>query len=239
MCTVTYLPTSSGFIFTSNRDEQTKRETIIPKYYVEDDVSLFFPKDEVAGGTWIGLSEKKRLVCLLNGGFVYHNPLLKFPNSRGVVVKKMLKADDVLFAMEQIDLGGVAPFTLLVVDFESKHKLIQLTWCQEKKHIDVLDTKTPKIWSSSTLYTPEMKEKRESWFKNLLLKKANTVNVLEFHQNQNLGDVETSLKMKREVVQTISTTMITSNQDHVDLNYYDYVGEQELTYRDLFAFKKV
>ncbi len=70
MCTVTYLPLgNNNFILTSNRDETPLRKTIPPKEYDENGVELTYPKDELAGGTWIGLSDKNRLVCLLNGGF--------------------------------------------------------------------------------------------------------------------------------------------------------------------------
>ena len=69
MCTVTYLPLGDhNFILTSNRDVAPKRETTPPKEYNEVGVKLTYPKDKLAGGTWIGVSEKKRLICLLNGG---------------------------------------------------------------------------------------------------------------------------------------------------------------------------
>lgn len=89
MCTVTYLPLgNNNFILTSNRDETPLRKTLPPKDYVEDGVVLTYPKDEVAGGTWIGLSDKKRLVCLLNGGFTIHKRKDSYKMSRGVIVKK-------------------------------------------------------------------------------------------------------------------------------------------------------
>ena len=57
MCTVTFLPLKNdGFILTSNRDEQPNRITHPPLTVVEDETTLLFPKDEIAGGTWIGTS---------------------------------------------------------------------------------------------------------------------------------------------------------------------------------------
>ena len=68
MCTVTYLPLENNqFILTSNRDESPMRRTIPPTKYDTQGVALVYPKDELAGGTWIGIREKNRLVCLLNG----------------------------------------------------------------------------------------------------------------------------------------------------------------------------
>ena len=73
MCTITFIPkTNNDFILTSNRDEAPGRETFPPEIYEEDAVELLYPKDAVAGGTWIGASNKKRIVCLMNGGFVSH-----------------------------------------------------------------------------------------------------------------------------------------------------------------------
>ena len=43
-----------NFILTSNRDETPLRSTIPPKKYVEDEVELTYPKDTIAGGTWVG-----------------------------------------------------------------------------------------------------------------------------------------------------------------------------------------
>ena len=91
MCTVTYLPLENdGFILTSNRDESPMRKTIPPKKYLENGVELAYPKDQLAGGTWIGASTKNRLVCLLNGAFKKHERNSYYKMSRGLVVKNIL-----------------------------------------------------------------------------------------------------------------------------------------------------
>ena len=94
MCTVTFLPVSDiDFLLTSNRDEQRTRKTIPPKKYIEKGVTMLFPKDENAGGTWIGVSDKKRLVCVLNGGYVIHERKASYTKSRGLIAKDILKAE--------------------------------------------------------------------------------------------------------------------------------------------------
>ncbi|MGY5351906.1 NRDE family protein [Wenyingzhuangia sp. IMCC45533] len=237
MCTVTYIPTPSGFIFTSNRDEKFDRETKNPDYYVESKVNLFYPKDEVAGGTWIGVSENKRLVCLLNGGFVYHNPQLKFLKSRGVVVKTLLTSFDVLKTMKELELDGVAPFTLIVVDWNQSNQIYELVWCKEKKHINRLDSNKPSIWSSSTLYNDEMKTQRVEWFakSGLNQSKIKPIDVLKFHQNKDFGNAETTIKMKRDLVETVSTTMVIKEDKSLHMNYFDYVNDKELNYTNIFS----
>ncbi|UJH91072.1 NRDE family protein [Antarcticibacterium sp. 1MA-6-2] len=67
MCTVTLLPnneTTKGFILTSNRDEAAERKAVPPEIYEVNGVNILFPKDKVAGGTWIGVGENCRLICL-------------------------------------------------------------------------------------------------------------------------------------------------------------------------------
>jgi uncharacterized protein with NRDE domain len=96
MCTVTFLPLSdNGFVLTSNRDVGYQREKASdPKTYIEDDVSLHYPKDGKGGGTWIGTSRDNRLICLLNGGFENHIQQESYAKSRGLIVKELLVAID-------------------------------------------------------------------------------------------------------------------------------------------------
>ena len=69
MCTVSFLPKGNNdFVFTSNRDEAILRGTTEPIIYDVNGTKILCPKDKVASGTWIGVSDKNRLVCLLNGG---------------------------------------------------------------------------------------------------------------------------------------------------------------------------
>ena len=53
MCTVTFYPNNNEYILTSNRDEVKHRPTLAPKKYNINNQEITFPKDEVAGGTWI------------------------------------------------------------------------------------------------------------------------------------------------------------------------------------------
>jgi uncharacterized protein with NRDE domain len=71
MCTVTITPLKgqNSFVLTSNRDESPARETLPPKLYDIEGLKMAFPKDVLAGGTWLGISESKRVICLLNGEF--------------------------------------------------------------------------------------------------------------------------------------------------------------------------
>lgn len=224
MCTVTYLPLGNNdFILTSNRDENPKRKTISPQKYIENGIELTFPKDEVAGGTWIGLSEKNRLICLLNGGFEIHERLSEYKMSRGIIVKLLLTSNDAVTEIEQFDFNGIEPFTIILVDWNGSLNTYELVWTGTKKHFQKLE-QTPHIWSSSTLYTNEMKILRKKWFSNWLSKHSNfnSEEIIKFHQDETKDSKEFSLKMKRFHVETISTTCIEKTANNVSMQYIDY-----------------
>lgn len=226
MCTVTYLPLEKeNFIFTSNRDETPLRKTIAPKKYIENEVELTYPKDEIAGGTWIGISDKKRLVCVLNGGFEKHIRKLPYKMSRGVVVKKVLKQDDALQFINHFDFDDIEPFTLIFVEWKTNLNAYELVWDGSKKHFSKLKNE-PKIWSSSTLYTNEMKKQRQEWFATWLAKNKNYTQkaILDFHTNKDLGTKETSPKMKRKFVETVSTTSVIKKEDEISMQYFDFIN---------------
>ena len=81
--TVTYIPDGKGnFVFTSSRDE-SPLNTIPPALYEEKGVALLYPKDTVAGGSRILLSEKKTFgVSYEWYGYTFEKYLSK---SRGVL----------------------------------------------------------------------------------------------------------------------------------------------------------
>ena len=151
MCTVSFIPKTKGdFILTSNRDESPNRNTIPPEFYELNDTRLLFPKDEIAGGTWIGASDKKRLICLLNGGFEAHTPKDTYRLSRGVIVKNLLAVKDAVAEIDLIDLKDIEPFTIILVEFVKDLKLYELVWDGKNKYFSEKELK-PIIWSSSLL----------------------------------------------------------------------------------------
>ena len=225
MCTVSYLPLgNNNFILTSNRDETPLRNTIHPKEYLENGVLLKYPKDELAGGTWIGLSEKNRLVCLLNGGFEIHKKKSSYRMSRGVIVKNILSSDDGISYINNFDFTEIEPFTIVLVDWNNQLETYELVWDGITKHFTKLKQES-KIWSSSTLYTDEMKEMRKDWFANWLIdnNEFQQESILEFHQNEKLGTPDISIKMKRPSVETVSITSVEKIGESIRLEYKDFL----------------
>ncbi len=224
MCTVTFLPLgNTDFILTSNRDEQKLRETLQPKMYKEDGVEMLFPKDKIAGGTWIGTSSKKRLVCVLNGGFIKHKRKENYSKSRGLIAKELLKENSLLPYLNKINLLGVEPFTMVIVDWNNNElNLVEVVWDEVEKHITKYKNE-PKIWSSSTLYTDEIKELRNHWFQQWLSENVFTsAAILKFHHSEK-GDKEQSILMKRNYVETVSITSVKKTVNALEMVYEDII----------------
>ncbi|MDN3723647.1 NRDE family protein [Aequorivita sp. SDUM287046] len=223
MCTITFVPKSkNNFILTSNRDEAPGRETIPPKIYEEEGVRLLYPKDVVAGGTWIGLSERNRVVCLMNGAFVAHERRPYYGKSRGLVVKDLLKTNNVYLQIEDYDFDDIEPFTAIIVDWNSIIQLLKLVWDGQKYHFSK-ERMEPQIWSSSPLYPEMLKKKREQWFSSFLFDKvdASKEEMLHFHKNAGDGDVSSNLIMDRGFIKTKSITQIVKKERNLEMRYED------------------
>jgi len=229
MCTVTLIRNSSkkdDFILTSNRDEAAGRSTLKPKIYSEENVRLIYPKDAEAGGTWIGVSEKKRVVCLLNGEFKAHKRKERYRLSRGVVVKDILKADHLEPYITNYDLEDIEPFTLIAGDWNKTLIFIELVWDGKIKHLREIKN-NKEIWSSSPLYSEAMKKDRVQWFQEFENQNnLDTEGLWEFHHTAGNGNKNTNLIMDRGFVKTKSITQIIKNSEQIQMIYEDLDEEQ-------------
>lgn len=224
MCTVTFLPlANTNFILTSNRDEQPQRETLTPKKYEEDGIALYYPKDKLAGGTWIGTSSKNRLVCVLNGAFIKHKRKESYKKSRGVIAKEILKASDFKGYIKTLELEEIEPFTMVIIDWNNnKLNLFELVWDEYQQHFAKLKNE-PKIWSSSTLYSTKIKELRKIWFENYVEKNDfSTDSILDFHHSE-IGDKEQAIFMKRPYLETVSITSVKKEDAKIEMLYEDVI----------------
>ncbi len=229
MCTISLVINSeenSGFILTSNRDEAPGRETFPPDFYTVNNTRLLFPKDAVAGGTWIGVSEIKRVVCLMNGGFESHIRADNYRVSRGVVVKDILAAEDPLLEIKSYNFQGIEPFTLILADWKKELFFYELVWDGAELHSKKLSLKNH-IWSSSPLYSSEMKNLREAWFEKLQVEKNLTYqNLWDFHHSAGAGNKNFDLVMDRGFIKTKSITQIIKTSEKIRMIYEDLQKEK-------------
>lgn len=232
MCTVTFFPIKEGFVLTSSRDEQKHRSTIAPQFYNINNNRLFFPKDELAGGSWIASDDKTKTVCLLNGAFQKHQRKSSYRKSRGLIVLDSFSFSTFHDFANEIDLEGIEPFTLLLIDsMFSQLSFIELRWDEHKKHINKIDVTKPHIWSSATLYDEDVRIKREIWFKQLISSNKNIdrERLYKFHLSKHEDEpTETDIVMKRaHGLQTISISQVVSKNDKKEFRYHDLITNQK------------
>lgn len=236
MCTVTLVPLNSSegsFVLTSNRDEAVERKAIPPEIYKEQEVKLLYPKDRESGGSWIGLSENKRLICLLNGGFESHKRKDSYRLSRGVVLKDLLIAEDANSSILKYNFKNIEPFTIIMVDWRESLRFLELVWDGEQKHIKELSLKNH-LWSSSPLYNLEMRRLRENWFESFRQKNTLSAEAIwNFHHTGGNGEKETDIIMDRGFVKTQSITQVLKTENTVKMIYED-LSTQEITTKNFF-----
>ena len=218
MCTVTIIPKGNNdFVLTSNRDEAPNRKSFPPKIYLQNDVKLLFPMDELSGGTWIGLSEKNRVVCTLNGGFVKHEHKQSYRKSRGIVTTDFLLSENLLSTIKTYNLENIEPFTMVLIDWNLTLKFYELVWDGATKHVAALPLE-PKIWSSSTLYNEAKKKERLQWFEDFKI--ASTLDaqsLLKFHKTTALHNKDYGIIMNRGFVKTTSVTQIEKFDESLEM----------------------
>lgn len=221
MCTVSFVPLKDSYCITSNRDESIKREKAIPPTkYLINNKEIFFPKDPKAGGTWIAHNNKSCIV-LLNGAKEKHIHKKKYRKSRGLIVLDLIASLDPIKEWKLINLDNIEPFTIVLFTDE---KLFQLQWNEIEKSTIELDVTKNHIWSSSTLYEKEIREKRTTWFQNFMKTKneINSKKLLDFHlftesENKNFGlQIDRNNNLK-----TISITQCIISINDIIFNYID------------------
>ena len=232
MCTVSYIPfdQNGDLILTSNRDEKVFRPAIAPMIYDIGGVQICYPKDSLAGGSWITMNNMGRLCCLLNGANEPHDKRAYHTVSRGEIPIELasspLDAQDYFLRK---DLTCVEPFTMICIDqcMGRNSSFSEFIWDGKEKHFRRLDHKNPYIWSSATLYTKENRELRKEWFKGFLLQNADEItdkNILAFHSGTHSKNKAINVVMERDGgLKTVSITQVISNGDSLSMNYSDLI----------------
>jgi uncharacterized protein with NRDE domain len=227
MCTVTYIPQlDQQFILTSNRDENAARSPQNISSITQDGIQLIFPRDKGAGGSWIGISDTNKVVCLLNGAFEQHQRTPPYRKSRGIMVLEFFSFSSADEFFQNYVFQGMEPFTMVIFD---DGQLFEFRWDGEHKHVQVLHPRGYYIWSSATLYDKTTIQKREQWFADWLAQQQFDLDsIMDFHQNAGEGDPFNDVVMNRNgLVQTVSITNIIKSDDQIQLKYLDLLRKQQ------------
>lgn len=228
MCTVSFVNANGKIIITSNRDEKTLRPNAIePKNYLINNKNIIFPKDKKAGGTWFAINENSTVLVLLNGATEKHFLKASYRKSRGLIVLELISSISVIEEWKNIDLENIEPFTIVLFEEE---KLFQLCWNEIEKNILELDTSQSYIWSSSTLYSKEIREKRASWFNTFLDTNpaVTSEELFNFHRYTEPDNTEHGLVINRnDALKTLSITQTVIEQNKVAIHYNDLIAEKD------------
>lgn len=233
MCTLTYIPKEDGFIFTSNRDEQSIRaEAGLPEVHEYAGQSIWFPKDGLAGGTWIASNAEKQL-CLLNGAFDRHERNLPYKKSRGLVLLDAFPFENLYHFFRDYSLQGIEPFTLVEARAAGFPGLHEIRWDGIHKSYRELDAKQPHIWSSATLYPEPQRQKRAAWFREFMEENSNPSQeeILHFHQFSGEGNKRFDLVMEGDHhLKTLSITSISLSAGNREMTYLDLIHQKKHQY---------
>lgn len=228
MCTVSFVYANDSFLLTSNRDEKITRPSAIePKIYQTESKKIIYPKDAKAGGTWFVVDEFGNAIILLNGGKTKHIAKEKYRLSRGVIVLELMTSNAIVSTWKTIDLTDIEPFTLLVLEDKKPY---QLQWSGEEKSTDKLEINQTYIWSSSTLYTPEIQQQRAEWFREYMSEnqEVSAGRMKFFHKNTEPKDAKNGLIINRDnIYKTLSVTQAVITSNSVFVNHSDLIQNKE------------
>jgi uncharacterized protein with NRDE domain len=231
MCTVSFIKVRDDVFITSNRDEQTARPAALPpKKYAVKSGNIIFPKDGLAGGTWIAMHENGNTMVLMNGGKEAHVPHPPYARSRGLVFLEIFDSASPIEMFRNIALENIEPFTLIIWE---QQQLWEASWSGSEKAVTGLSEDVPHIWSSSTLYDLRVREKREVWFHKWYgAQKEITKEAIEnFHEFAGEGDSSIDLRMNRAgILQTVSITSILLSPGQRSFDYKDLLEGKTYTH---------
>lgn len=228
MCTVSFVYANDSFLLTSNRDEKITRPSAIePKIYQTESKKIIYPKDAKAGGTWFVVDEFGNAIILLNGGKTKHIPKEKYRLSRGIIVLELMSSNAIVSTWKTIDLNDIEPFTLLVLEGQQPY---QLQWSGEEKFTDELEINQTYIWSSSTLYTPDIQQQRADWFVKYMNenKEISAEKMNFFHKNTEPKDDKNGLIINRDnLYKTLSVTQAVISGNSVFVHHSDLIQDKD------------
>ena len=210
-----------------------------PKNYLINNKKITFPKDNKAGGTWYAVDEPNdknididdfsNVLVLLNCSEEKHVLKDNYRKSRGLIVLDLISSNSPFQEWKTIDLENIEPFTIVL--FENQ-KLYQLRWNEMEKNTKELDANESYIWSSSTLYSKEIREQREQWFHTFLDTKpiVNEQELFHFHRYTEVENTEHGLIINRNnSLKTLSITQSIIEKNKVIINYSDLVAKQDFS----------
>jgi uncharacterized protein with NRDE domain len=203
-----------------NRDESRLRH----ESDFNKEVSMLYPTDSLAGGTWFGSNHSGLVIALLNR-YQAHNP--HGYKSRGLLIPSFLNhwsSAEMIHNLSAQSLRDYNPFDLIASD---NKQTWHLSW-DGNTVITVQQTEDFFAFSSSGIDTKNTIAHRISLFKQWqgsldekvdVFSMANSV-LHQFHLYQCIGAEKKSVLMDRDEAHTKSICQVIINAGKVDFSYY-------------------
>jgi hypothetical protein len=210
MCTVTFIPRSTGYCLSMNRDEKLSRARGLPPgRRGTTDYSIVCPS-EPSGGTWIAVNDRGSSLALIN----WYSVKASVPRdslSRGEIIPALwshrsLAAVD--SALAKLPLARIKPFRLIGI-FHEDREIAEWRWnltSLKKRHCHW----QAQQWISSGYDEPTAQEIRSNTFRlGLAGRSSGTLDWLRrLHRSHSPVRGPFSTCMHREDASTVSYTEV-------------------------------
>mgnify|MGYP001191321494 CR=1 FL=1 len=223
MCTVTIIPMGDhGYRLVTNRDERRERPPALPprRFRIPaSDIAALWPVDPVGSGTWIGVNELGLAAAALNLNEVPDTTPRPTPaRSRGTIIPTLLaqaSARPAADALRRIDLGGVLPFRMAIVD---PAEMFVARW--DGAALDIAPAPLhPTCLASSGLGDALVTPRLGLFEREVVRAGARPATQDAFHDHQWPDRPEISVRMERAAARTVSRTSVTVDDDRISLRY--------------------
>ncbi|MEM7618210.1 MAG: NRDE family protein [Pseudomonadota bacterium] len=218
MCTLTIHQNRDSLTVTMNRDEKKERPGEIPPYKWPDS-DFWAPQDKKANGTWFGVNEQGRVVCLLNG-YVAKDVTNNGSSSRGELVPRILQSDDVNLELKQLEHSceKYNSFRLFTIE---NGMLISCEWTGEEYNQNEEPLNEDYFYTSSSYEQDKVqlyrRERYNQWQKN---GKSYECNLPQIHLHKNEENSAYGVLMDRPDACTKSITQYCVNNNQKVMRYW-------------------
>lgn len=195
-----------------------------------------YPRDAESGGTWVAADQHGTSLCLLNGAFEPHERRAPYPRSRGAIIPHYFQSRNEDDFIRETNWTDFEPFTLLIV---STDRLLEMRWDAHRLHLQELSVARPHIWSSTTLYSLEVRLPRQQWWQTWISehldKQTPILGIPDFHiSHYSDHDTHNVLARFSEELMTLIITSVHSlpksttvwhldrETDHLYKHQFDY-----------------
>src|SRR5688572_27675272 len=223
MCTVTVVPHQTGIRVMCNRDERRSRPAAVPPQVHDLGGRLAaFPVDPRGGGSWVGVNDAGIVVTLLNVSGLSHSSSKEPRQSRGLIVREVLRCASLSHVVETVARleGSLFEMFRLV----AMHRLTAVEATSDGVRTEIrrpITLDRPLLFTSSSLGDALVEAPRRQLFERMVVERRSgwLRGQFRFHRHQWPSRPEISVRMEREDALTVSRTFVEVTRDRRSLLY--------------------